>query len=153
MKQVLVLLAIAAVIAVGAGAARAQVTTNETVSYPFSGYVSCANGGAGELVNGVIDVHNLITSTSNGNTDASQLMFQAHGTLVGSITGDVYRLADVTKVTDNAHLNGGVLTYVSRYRLIGPGPGNNLRVSETAHITRIGDDIVVQHDNWTIDCA
>lgn len=153
MKQILVLLVVAAVIAAGAGTARAQVTTNETVSYPFSGFVSCANGGAGEFVTGTIEVHNLITSTVNGNTDSSQFQFQPHGTLVGTTTGDAYQLTGVTRGTYNNHSDSGVLTYVSRYQLIGPGAGNNLRVRETAHITRIGDDIVVQHDDWAIDCA
>ena len=145
MKQILVLLAITAVIAAGAGTASAQVLTNEWVSYPFSGFVSCANGGAGEFVTGTIDVHNLITST--------QSEFQAHGTLVGRITGDAYRLTGVTHSMSNDHEDHGVLTYVNKYQLIGPGPGNNLRVHETAHVTRIGDDVVVQHDDWTIDCS
>jgi hypothetical protein len=41
---------------------------------------------------------------------------------------------------------------VNTYQLIGPGPGNNLRVREIAHITGNGDDVVVHHDNWTIEC-
>jgi hypothetical protein len=47
----------------------------------------------------------------------------------------------------------GSLTYVNRYRLIGPGPGNNLVVKETAHITRSGDDYVVDRDEFSIECS
>jgi hypothetical protein len=47
----------------------------------------------------------------------------------------------------------GTLTYVSRYRLIGPGPGNNLIVRETAHITRDGDADVVDKDWFDIECG
>ena len=46
-----------------------------------------------------------------------------------------------------------VLTYVNRYQLIGPGPGNNLVVRETAHLTIDGDDVVVDHDDWGVECA
>ena len=31
--------------------------------------------------------------------------------------------------------------------------GVNLRVREVAHITRNGDDVVVDHDDWTIECV
>ena len=41
---------------------------------------------------------------------------------------------------------------MNNFQLIGPGPGNNLLVHETAHITIDGDDVVVQHDNLSIDC-
>ena len=50
---------------------------------------------------------------------------------------------------ENGH---GTLTYVNNFRLIGPGPGNNLLVLEIAHITFDGDDVIVQHDNLSIDC-
>src|SRR5215468_7051122 len=50
MKRVLVLLGIAAVaLATTLTVAQAGVDTNETVSYAYSGFVPCANGGAGEL--------------------------------------------------------------------------------------------------------
>jgi hypothetical protein len=127
-------------------AAQAAPATNTTVSYAYSGFVPCANGGAGELLTGTIDAHILETSTS---TD-----FQARGSLVGSVTGDTYRLEATEHVTDVTNANDrGSLTYVNRYRLIGPGPGNNLVVRETAHITRSGDDYVVDRDEWSIDCS
>ena len=46
------------------------MVTNERVSYLYSGYVPYANGDSGELLTGRIDVHNLITSTVNGNVDS-----------------------------------------------------------------------------------
>ena len=40
------------------------------------------------------------------------------------------------------------------YRLVGPGSGNNLSVRETAHITLDADEnVVVQRDDFTIDCT
>jgi hypothetical protein len=156
MKRILLLLALTAVgIAASVSAAQAAVVTNETVSYAWSGFVPCSNGGAGEFVTGRIDVHNLITSTVNDNVDSWQFQFEPHGSLVGRITGDTYQLTGVTRGTYEEILRSGeyTLTYVDRYQLIGPGPGNNLVVRETAHVTIDGDDAVVDHDDWGVECA
>ena len=155
MKRVLALLAIATVgMAASVTAAQAEVVSNETVSYAYGGFVPCANGGAGELMTGTIDVHNLTTSTVNGNVDTWQFQFQPRGSLVGRITGDTYQLTGVTRGTYTDSLRSGeyTLTYVNSYKLIGPGPGNNLFVREIAHVTINGDDVVVQHDDFTIEC-
>jgi hypothetical protein len=155
MKRMLVLLALAAVgMTTSVTAAQAEIVSNDTVSYAYSGYVPCANGGSGELLTGTIDVHNLITSTVNGNVESSQFQFQPRGSLVGSSTGDTYRLTGVTRGSSSESLQGGVytLTYVNSYQLIGPGPGNNLRVHEIAHVTVDGDDVVVRHDDLRIEC-
>jgi hypothetical protein len=155
MKRILVLLAIATVgVAASVTAAQAEVVSNETVSYAYSGFVPCANGGAGELLTGRIDVHNLITSTVNGNVDSWQFQFQPRGSLVGRITGDMYQLTGVTRgtYTDSVQSGEYTLTYVNSYQLIGPGPGNNLHVREIAHLTLDGDDVVVQHDDFSIEC-
>jgi hypothetical protein len=153
--RVLVLLALTTIGALASlTGAQAQVVTNETVSYAYSGFVPCANGGAGELVTGRIDVHNLVTSTVTENVDSSTFQFQPHGSLVGRITGDTYQLTGLTRGTYEESLQSGTytLTYVNTYQLIGRGPGNNLRVREIAHITRNGDDVVVHHDDWSIEC-
>ena len=155
MKRILVLLAIATVaVAANVSAAQAEVVTNETVSYAYSGFVPCANGGAGELLTGSIDAHNLITSTVNGNVDSWQFQFQPRGSLVGRVTGDTYQLTGVTRGTYNDIQQSGVytLTYVNSYQLVGPGPGNNLRVREVSHMTLDGDDVVVRHDGFSIEC-
>src|SRR5262245_60040343 len=153
MKRMFVLLALTTVgMAASVAAAQAEVVTNETVSYAYSGFVPCANGGAGELVTGTIDVHNLVTSTVNSNHDSSQFQFQPHGSLVGRTTGDTYRLTGAARGTYNDNLQSGdyILTYVNNYQLIGPGTGNNLRVHEIAHLTIHGDEVVVQHDDFSI---
>jgi hypothetical protein len=156
LKRVLVLLALCALgILASTTVAQAQVVNNETVSYAYSGFVPCANGGAGEFLTGRIDVHNLITSTENGHVDSWQFQSQPQGSLVGRITGDTYRLTGVTRGTYNDILPSGeyTLTYVNSYQLIGPGPANDLRVREIAHVTINGDDVVVQHDDLSIECT
>ena len=109
----------------------------------------------GELLTGRIDVHNLITSTVNGNVDSWQFQFQPRGSLVGRVTGDTYQLTGVTRGTYNDIQQSGVytLTYVNSYQLVGPGPGNNLRVREVSHMTLDGDDVVVRHDDFSIECT
>ena len=99
---------------------------------------------------------NLASETVNGNHDAWQFTFERHGELVGRITGDTYRLAGVehgayTQSLDSEH---STLTYVNRYRLVGPGNRNNLTVRETAHVTIDADEnLIVQRDDFTVDCA
>lgn len=155
MKRVAVLVAIVAVGAVSVSAAQADVSTNETVSYAWSGWVSCANGGAGEFVTGRIDVHNLVTATENDNVYSWQFQFQPRGGLIGRNTGDTYQLTGVSRgsYTDGVQSGMYTLTYVNRYQLIGSGSGNNLYVRETAHMTIDGDDLVVQHDDFAIECG
>ena len=54
-----------------------------------------------------------------------------------------------TQSLDSDH---STLTYMNRYRLVGPGPGNDLIVRETAHITLDADEKrVVQRDDFTVD--
>ena len=156
MKRILVLLALSTVgILASVAAAQAEVVTNTTVSYAYAGWVPCANGGAGELMTGTIDVHNLVTSIVNDEVDVSQFQFEPRGTLVGKVTGDRYRLAGVERGTyvESAQSDEYAATFVNRYLLIGPGTGNNLVVRETAHLTRDGDAVVVDHDDWTIECS
>jgi len=138
------------------GAAQANVITNQRVPIAFSAFVPCANGGAGEMLTGTIDVHDLTTSTVNGNNDSWQFLFEAHGVLVGAATADRYRLSSIEhgSYTNSLGTDHSTLTYVHRYRLIGPGPGNNLVVRETAHVTIDADEnAVVQHDDFRIDCG
>ena len=154
-KRMLVLLALGTIgLVASVNAAQAEVTTNETVSLAFAGFVPCANGGTGEILSGTIDVHNLITSTVNDNNASDKFQFQPHGSMVGAITGDIYRVTGVTQGTSTESLQNDryTLTFVNIFRLIGPGPGNNLLVHEIAHMTIDGDAVVVQHDNLRIDC-
>ena len=155
-KRILVLLTLAiAGLVTSVTAAQAKVVTNETVSYAYAGFVPCANGGVGEYITGTIDAHNLITSTVNSNVDTWQFQFQPHGSLVGSVTGDTYQLAGVTRgtYTESLKEDHSTLTYVNSYHLIGPGPDNNLVVREIAHVTIDNDEVVAEHDDWSVGCS
>ena len=150
----LVVLGVAAIVAVATGA-QAGTVTNTTASYAFSGWVSCANGGAGELVNGTVEARNLVTETTNDNVDAYQFQTTLRGALVGAVSGDSYRLNAIEHGTyvENAANDHYTATYVNRYRLIGSGQASNLVVRETSHVTRDGDTVIVDHDSWDIECS
>jgi hypothetical protein len=158
MKRLLVLLALVALgTAASVSSAQAELIKNDTTTVGFAGFVSCANGGAGELVIGRIDMHDLVTSTVNESRDSWQFLSQPMGgSMVGAITGDTYRVTGVTRGTYTESLTDDhrTLTYVNVFQLIGPGPGNNLRVREIAHATiDANEDVVVSHDELSIDCA
>ena len=156
MKRVLLLLTLAAVGLAVVSVAQAKVTANDKTSIAYAGYVPCANGGTGELLTGSIDVHDLSASTVNGNNESWHFDFEARGALTGATTGDIYRLAAVEHGTYTQSLasDHSTLTYVNRYRLIGPGQGNNLIVRETAHVTIDADEnVTVQHDDFGVVCA
>jgi len=154
-KRATMLLALAAAaIAVGANAAQGEVTTNDKQTLAFAGYVPCANGGTGEILAGTVEAHNIEASTANANNERSQFQFQVHGSMVGAITGDTYRVSGVTRSASQESFENGhyMLTYVNNFHLIGPGPDNDLLAHEVAHIVSIGDDVLVDHDSLSIDC-
>ena len=156
MTRILILLSLAATgLLATVAAADAAIVTNASSSYAYSGFVPCANDGAGELVNGKIDSHVLVTSTTNEQVDVSTFQSAPRGTLVGASSGDVYRLTGVTRGTYVTVAQGDrySATYVSRYQLIGRAGTSHLVVSETAHITRAGDDVIVERDEFSIECA
>jgi hypothetical protein len=157
MNRTLALLAIAAVgVAANVSAAQAEVVTNDTASFAFAGFVPCANGGTGEILAGRVDFHDLVTSTVNGNNVSWQFHFQPQGgSMLGAITGDTYRVSGVTRGASHEGLDGdhSTLTYVNTFHLVGPGPDNNLRVHEIAHVTINDDEAVVAHDSLVIECT
>jgi hypothetical protein len=153
--RILVLLALTtAGLVASVTAAQAETVTNDRTSLGYAGFVPCANGGAGELVTGTIDLQNLTTATVNDNNVSWQFQFQPHGSLVGSLSGDTYRLTGVTRGAYHDAVQNGryTLTYANSYQLIGPGAGNNLLVREIAHVTIDGDDVLVEHDDLRIEC-
>jgi hypothetical protein len=85
--------AAAAVLMLGsAGAAAAETQTFRDQS-PYSLFVPCANGGAGETVDGLLKVHVVLGETADGAGGFhlhAQVKLQGVG--IGTVTGDSYRL-------------------------------------------------------------
>jgi hypothetical protein len=136
--------------------AHAAVQTNNTTEIALSEFVPCAAGGAGEIVDLAGRLHTLITLTINGNDVSGTFHFQPQGIVgVGETTGLKYHATGVTEESFKTALQNGEanLTYVNNFRIIGQGPGNNLLVHETQHITINADgSVTVTHDNFSMDC-
>ena len=132
------------------------MVTNSTAPLGYAGFVPCANGGLGEVLAGTIDVHTLVTSTLSGGNISGRYQFQPQGaSVVGAVTGDTYRATGITQGSFAGSLRseGYTQTYVNSYQLIGPGPANNLRVQEQAHLTiDPSGDVTASHDNLSIEC-
>ena len=118
--------------------ANAAITVNESNPISLSVFVPCAAGGAGEVVDLSGFVHTLITETINGNNVSVKMQNQPQGVVgIGETTGLKYQGTGVTTDNIKASFQNGQATetFVNRFDIIGQGPGNNLYLQETAHVT------------------
>lgn len=129
-----------------------QVPFNQTVLVP------CANGGAGELVDisGTLHILLHITISNSGRITVKE-HFQPQGVSgIGQTTGDTYRATGVTQQTTTLDDNDGApfeFTFVNNFRIIGQGPGNNLLVHQTIHLTiNANGEITAFQSNISSEC-
>ena len=156
-KQALALLAVMAMIMIGARSAKAAVTQNVSVDITgFSVFIPCANNGTGELVIFTGNLHVLISLTINNNKVSGDQHFQPQGlTGTGTVTGDKYQATGVTQTMFSGSLVNGQFetTFVNNFRIIGQGTGNNFLVQEIAHETINANGVVtVFFDNFSVNC-
>lgn len=134
-------------------------TFTQNLQIPFFtiAFVPCAQDGAGEFVLLSGDLHDLVhvTTDSTGGTHV-KLHDNPQGiTGVGLTSGDVYHGTGVTQSEQNTAASGFPLelTFVNNFRVIGPGPGNNLLVHENTHVTINANGVVTADvDNVSIEC-
>ena len=134
-------------------AAQAAVILNERVPFATIAFVPCANGGAGELVLVEGRLHVLITETVNDNHVSFKTHFQPQGASgTGLTTGDTYRATGVTQehVSIGPNLTN---TFINNFRIIGPGPDNNLLVHQTIHVTfNANGELTAEVVNTSVEC-
>jgi|SRR5262245_43914500 len=133
------------------------ITTNDFVPFAQLAFVPCANGGAGELVliQGTLHIEQHITINDNRATIKSHAQPQgASG--VGLTTGDPYRAVGGTQEVDTlANPTNGAFefTFINNFRIIGPGPDNNLLVHQTIHETiNANGTVTTTVTNTSVDC-
>jgi hypothetical protein len=131
-------------------------TTNLQIPTTLVVSVSCANGGAGELIQVEGDLHVIFHTTisSSGNFH-SKSHFQPMGISgYGLTTGDSYQATGVTQDEFSSNAPFPIEeTFINNFRMIGQGPGNNFSVHETLHITyNANGDITAFQDNLNVDC-
>jgi hypothetical protein len=141
--------------AVGTAAA---VTETSTFSFPlpqpFQRFVPCAAGGSGELVDLSGTLHLVMHTTVDGRGGFhSRLLVHPQGvTGVGLTTGDRYQGTGGTQTQLNGTV-GKENTFVDNFRLIGHGPGNNLLLHQTVHMTvNASGEVTANLSNISLDC-
>ncbi len=116
--------------------------------------IPCANGGAGEDVQFSGSLHALFhVSVSASGVVNLYSHFQPMGAKgIGQTTGDVYNATGITQ--DHVTLKKGIgETFINNFRLIGPGPGNNLVIHETFKVNvNANGELVVLLDHTSVDC-
>ena len=131
-------------------------TTNEFVPFAQLAFVPCANGGAGELVLIEGTLHIQSHTTINKNRVSLKIHFQPQGaTGTGLTTGDTYHATGVTQEHDSLPITGGAanFTFINNFRVIGPGPDNNLLVKQTVHVTvNANGEVTSEVDNTSAEC-
>jgi hypothetical protein len=134
------------------------VLANDEIATPFSVFVPCANGGAGEFVfSSDLTLHVLVSLTTDaaGGFHIASHLQPMGGNGVGVVTGDKYQATGGSR--DGRSFNSGGLpfveTFVDNFRWIGPGPGNNLFVHATYHVTTNENDVSTAFvDNTSVEC-
>ena len=101
-------------------------------------------------------LHTLISSTINNNNVSGYFHFQPQGISgTGLTTGAKYQTTGITQESFKAAFQNGQanLTFVNNFRMVGQGPGNNLLVHESLHMSfNAAGVVVVPHDNFSVDC-
>lgn len=129
---------------------------NIIIDFSLEEFISCANGGAGEIVEFSGPLHILIVSNINRQRVSGLTHFQpqgVHGT--GQSTGSRYNATGVTQEHFSGSLVNGQYnaTFVNNYRLIGQGPGNNLLIHQTILINfNSNGDVTASVDHTTVEC-
>jgi hypothetical protein len=117
-----------------------EVVTNEKVPFNIAVFVSCANGGLGEVivVGGPLHVKSSVTIDQSGGLHVQQHNQPMGIAGAGLVTGDKYQGTGVTRSGFNVDTVDGwpyVYTFVNNFRMIGQGPGNNFTVHTVNHVT------------------
>ncbi len=131
---------------------RAEVVTNITLPYAAGIFIPCVPEIA--IVTG--ELHVLISQEvdSNGGIHL-KTHFQPKGVSgVGTVTGVKYQATGVTQAHTNIH--SGLAfedTFVNNFRIIGQGPGNNLLVHMTLHVSvNANGDVTATVENTSVEC-
>jgi hypothetical protein len=139
--------------------ARATVIVNRfiPIELPEPPFVPCADGGSGEYLDLSGSLHDMLAMTLDSDgTLHVKIHDNPQGVIgVGETTGDEYRATGVTDYEYNVSYfkPGGQFTVVNNFRMIGPGPGNNLLVHENTHYTFNADGtLTATVDNFSIEC-
>lgn len=127
---------------------------NVQVPIDISVFVPCAAGGVGEIVNlsGTLHMVFHTTTDASGGFHSTSLSQPQGVSGTGLTTGDKYQGTGETQSTFNGKV-GSEFTFVSNFKIIGQGPGNNFLVHENFHVTvNPNGEVTVFVDNFSFEC-
>lgn len=148
MKRLLCFAVLAAILGCTATAGFSQatvVTTNEEVPLDLDVWVPCACDGAGEWIRLTGRLHELSHTTIDANGGFHVQIHSQPKDLKGEglTSGDTYQGTGIYRWNHSGDSLPYEYTFVWNFRMIGQGPGNNLLVHESAHITINANGVVV----------
>jgi hypothetical protein len=129
-------------------------TASVNIPIEFLVFIPCADGGAGEVVDFAGTLHDLFHVTINGNNFILKFHDQPQGIFgVGESTGDKYKATGVTQEVTRSGTVGFTDSFVNNFKIIGPGPANNLLIHENVYVTVNANGTVTStHDHFSIQC-
>jgi hypothetical protein len=127
----------------GAAVSAEVSETQQTLPFKRNLWISCANGGAGEMVSlaGELEIRTHETVDDQGGTHLWTHVRPSGVVGLGAATGLFYRGTGGTFEGEayNSDDDPRVYTLVNNFRIIGQGPGNNLLIH------------IVMHQTWNAD--
>jgi hypothetical protein len=157
-----ILLGIVSVLGLGVvGSAAGEVTTNVIVPISATSFVPCANGGVGEYValSGDLHVKFSVTLDGAGGLHLTESFNPQGVTGTGLTTGTKYQATGITHPVSNISADGSFTSgfnnkFEDIFRIIGPGPGNNLQVHENFHLkVDVDGSVTLFDDTFSVTCS
>jgi hypothetical protein len=129
-------------------------TSVQTLPIDQVGLVPCALGGVGERVHIAGDI-NAVTHLTRNATGGYlvESNYNPQGvTGVGLVSGDTYQATGSASERFNVAISF-TETFVSNFRVIGQGSGNNYLMHETFHVTvNANFELITYVDNYSFEC-
>jgi hypothetical protein len=153
--KTLSLVVVLLVLTISVFAAASTEVINIVTPLTFRQMIPCANQGNGEFVDFSGTLHQLLTSTVNGNNIHLNLHSNPQGVKgVGETTGDVWVATGETRQDLNASINGFPFetTFVNNLKLVN-GNGGSFQIHENTHVTVLADGTTTASvDNFSFTC-
>ena len=134
--------------------AATAINDNQSIPLDLTVFIPCANGGSGEDValSGFLHVLSQVTISNTGYATVVS-HFQPQGiTGIGAVTGAKYQGTGASTETFTVAL-GLTDTFRNNFRIIGSGPGNNVLIHETFHVTvNANGTLTTSIDNLSVEC-
>jgi hypothetical protein len=136
---------------------KGEMVQNQTYDREGFLFVPCANGGTGEMVHIVGQLHIVTSVTANDNHVTLQYHTNARYSGVGLTTGDKYEAPGGAHEKATFQIPAGQpYEYSFRFgmRLVGQGPGNNFVIHQIVHlVVNANGEVTVDFDKMTSECG